>query len=189
MYRPDFRNIPEAYLPPGYQELESSEEMLPQWVDVLSKVFSGSGYSVAGLREGILKEPQWNHERVILTAKDGQPVALSLAWEECRLWPRSGQVYWVAVLENHRRQGLGRFVLTRALQYFVAHGYRNAVVVTEDFRIPAISLYLDLGFLPLITGTVSDEEERWLRAFSRMGKPELMNSIRHGYERIARGSL
>jgi ribosomal protein S18 acetylase RimI-like enzyme len=183
MYRPDLRNIPEAHLPPGYQELESDEETLPQWVDVLDQVFGG--YSVAELSEGILSEPQWSPERVMLAAKDGRPVAISLAWEERQLWPHSGHVYWVAVLEDHRRRGLGRFVLTRALQYFTAHGYQDAVVYTEHFRGLAINLYLELGFVPLITGTVSDERERWQRALSEIGRPELMAAIRDDYESVA----
>jgi len=183
MYRPDLCNVPEPHIPPGYQELESSDDTLLQWVSVLIRVFGG--YAVAGLDEGILREPQWSHQWVMLAARDGCPVAISLAWEERRLWPHSGHVYWVAVLDGHRRRGLGRFALTRALQYFATHGCRDAVVCTHEYRGPAVSLYLDLGFEPLLTGTVFDERERWQRAFSRIGKPGLLATIRDDYEAVA----
>jgi GNAT superfamily N-acetyltransferase len=183
MHRPDLCSLLEPRLPPGYQELASNEEDLFQWVSLLAKVFGA--YSIAGLSEGVLSEPQWSHERVMLAAKHGRPVALSLAWEEPGLWPHSGHVYWVAVLDGHRRRGLGRYVLTRALQYFAAHGHQDAVVYTHEFRSPAINLYLELGFEPLITGTVTGERQRWQRAFSRMGRPELMAALRDDYGRVA----
>lgn len=183
MHRPDLCSLPEPDLPPGYQELASSEENLFQWVNLLMKVFGA--HSVAGLEEGVLSESQWSHERVMLAAKVGRPVALSLAWEEPQLWPHSGHVYWVVVLNGQRRRGLGRYVLTRALQYFAAHGYRDSVVYTQEFRGPAIDLYLELGFEPLITGTVADERQRWRRAFSRIDRTELMAALRDDYDRVA----
>ena len=183
MYRPHLQNIPVSHLPAGYQELENDEEMLPQWADLLNEVFGG--YSVERLREQVLDEPQWRMNRVMLAGKDGRPVAISMAWEEPRLWPHSGHVFWVAVLEAHRRRGLGRFVLTRALQYFVLRGHRDAVVYTEDFRGAAVALYLELGFEPMITNTAAEERERWQRVLSQIGNPELMATIRDDYERVA----
>ena len=161
MYRPHLQNIPVPRLPPGYQELENNEELLSQWADLLNEVFEG--YSVERLRGQVLDEPQWRPDRVILAGKGGCPVAISMAWEEPRLWPHSGQVFWVAVLETHRRRGLGRFVLIRALQYLGMHSHRDAVVYTEDFRGPAVRLYLELGFEPMITNTAPNERKRWQR--------------------------
>lgn len=183
LHRPDLCGVREPHLPSGYQELASSEENQFQWVNLLTRVFGA--YSVAGLNEQVLSESQWGHERVMLAARYGCPVALSLAWEEPRLWPYSGHVYWVAVLDGHRRRGLGRYVLTRTLQYFAAHGYRDSVVYTDEFRGPAIGLYLELGFEPLITGTIADERQCWQRAFSRIGRPELTAALRDDYDRVA----
>lgn len=183
MYRPHLQNILVPHLPVGYQELENDEEMLPQWADLLNEVFGG--YSVERLREQVLGEAQWRPNRIMLAGKDCRPVAISMAWEEPRLWPHSGHVFWVAVLEAHRRRGLGRFVLTKALQYFVLCHHRDAIVYTEDFRGAAVTLYLESGFEPMITNTAPDERERWQRVLSQIGKPELMDTIRDDYERGA----
>jgi ribosomal protein S18 acetylase RimI-like enzyme len=183
MLRPHLRNIPIPHLPIGYQELKNDEVMFPQWAGLLNEVFGG--YPMERLKEQVLDEPQWRPDRVMLAGEEGRPVAMSMAWEEPRLWPHSGHVFWVAVLEAHRRRGLGRFVLTRALQYFAARGHRDAVVYTEAFRGAAISLYLELGFEPMVTNTAPGERERWQRVLSQLGKPELMTTLRDDYARVA----
>ena len=188
MWRPHLQDIDVVpRLPGGYQELTNTEERLPEWVDLLNAVFGG--YTVEGIRRGpgsILDAPHWDVGRVRLVGKEGRPVAISVAWEERSLWPRSGHVFWVAVLQGHRGRGLGRYVLTRALQHFAEHDYDDAVLYTEEFRIPAIKLYLGLGFEPLITRTVPDERDRWRRAFDAMNRPDLMSTIREDYDRITR---
>ncbi len=65
----------------------------------------------------------------------------------------------------------------------------DAVVYTEERRLPAVKMYLNAGFIPLITGTASDEKERWKRTFNMLGRSELMSTIRNDYDQITRIKL
>ena len=85
---------------------------------------------------------------------------------------------------------------------------RPPVVTTEEFRLPAIKMLNNSGFVPLITVTAQDERKRWQRAFDALGEPEwkaserpdsrdgfaemaprLMSKIREDYARIAGDKL
>ena len=186
--RPDLRNIPEPELPEGYIEVPNSDSLLNEWVSLLNTVFPDDGYTVARIHH-LLESNIWDVDRVKLVAAQEQIVALSMAWHEPELWPHSGFVYWVAVLPGHRDRGLGNFVLTRVLQHFDRDGFRDAVTYTEEFRLPAIRMYLNSGFVPLITGTAQNERQRWQRSFESLGRPELISVIREDYDRIAGNKL
>ena len=55
--------------------------------------------------------------------------------------------------------GAGPAGLTAALYALRDRGYTSALLSTDDYRIPAISLYLSLGFRPLFTH--ESHKERW----------------------------
>jgi mycothiol synthase len=188
LLRPDLKNVPELKLPEGYMELPNSDLLLNEWVSLLHKVFPAGGYTLDRVRP-LVESSMWDVGRVKLVAREEQIVALSMAWHEPALWPFSGFVYWVAVLPEHRNRGLGTFALNRVLQHFANEGLRDAVTYTEEFRLPAIKMYLNSGFVPLITGTAQDERGRWQRAFDALGEPELMRTIREDYARIAGDKL
>lgn len=64
--------------------------------------------------------------------------------------PFGGEVGWVASDAAHRSQGLGRAVVAAVVARFLQIGYRNIHLYTEDFRLPAIKIYLKLGFVPYL---------------------------------------
>ena len=68
------------------------------------------------------------------------------------LWPGEqgniAELGWVAVHPTHRGHGLGRQVCRAVLGYIRELGHDYAFLKTEDFRVPAIKLYLSLGFEP-----------------------------------------
>ena len=55
---------------------------------------------------------------------------------------------WVVVQPAHRGQGLGLQVCRAVLCFARDLGYRYVYLLTEDYRLPAIRLYLRLGFEP-----------------------------------------
>lgn len=188
LLRPDLKNIPRFRLPEGYMELPNSDLLLNEWVSLLHTVFPAGGYTLDRVRP-LVESGMWDVGRVKLVAREEQIVALSMAWHEPALWPSSGFVYWVAVLPEHRNLGLGTFVLNRVLQHFASEGLRDAVTYTEEFRLPAIRMYLSSGFVPLITDTARDERKRWQRVSDALGKPGLIRTIREDYARIAGDKL
>ncbi|GEM_PF-3897528 len=75
------------------------------------------------------------------------PVASALAQTTAA---KIGILSMVAVDPNYRQRGLGKAVVSAALDFFRRAGQDRVVLVTDSGRIGAIGFYLKLGFRPLI---------------------------------------
>jgi mycothiol synthase len=64
--------------------------------------------------------------------------------------PFGGELSWVAGHPEHAGKGLGRVVCAAVVRRYLAAGYRNIYLKTDDWRLPAIKSYLRLGFVPLL---------------------------------------
>jgi mycothiol synthase len=60
----------------------------------------------------------------------------------------TGYVHFVGTLSSSQGLGLGKAITLRVLHGFAERGMTKAVLNTADFRLPAVRLYLQLGFLP-----------------------------------------
>jgi len=69
-------------------------------------------------------------------------------------------VHWVATHPAHQRRGLARATVLAALRWMKKFGYENSILVTQVYRLPAIRLYLDLGFRPHLAG-FPEMADRW----------------------------
>jgi mycothiol synthase len=58
-------------------------------------------------------------------------------------------------------------VILAVLHHFRESGCTGAVLETDDHRLPAIRLYLSLGFLPQMVAP--DHPERWRAVFQALG--------------------
>ena len=63
-------------------------------------------------------------------------------------YPEAGYVHYVAARVSERGRRLGELVTRRVLVHFAAAGLDQAVLETDDFRLPAVRTYLRLGFVP-----------------------------------------
>ncbi len=71
----------------------------------------------------------------------------------------TGYLHRVAVWQRHGGCGLGTLLSLAALRHMARADRRRALLNTDDFRLPAIAVYLKLGFLP-----IEDDDEmcrRW----------------------------
>ena len=66
------------------------------------------------------------------------------------LHPSGGELCWVAADPDYRRRGLGYAVCAAATCRLLRAGYRRIYLKTDDFRLPAINLYLRLGYVPFL---------------------------------------
>jgi len=67
----------------------------------------------------------------------------------------------------HRGRRLGFWACLAALHRFAEEGREAALLLTDDFRLPAIRTYLRLGFRPVYT--YESHMERWGKVFSELG--------------------
>ncbi len=72
---------------------------------------------------------------------------------------REGLLDYVVTHPNHRGRGLGRAVCAAVTKRLVDGGCRAVWLSTDDWRLPAIHVYLSLGYRPVMVS--GDMPERW----------------------------
>ena len=90
-----------------------------------------------------------------VTGKPGEP------WRE-------GLLDYVATHPDHQGLGLGRATCTAVSRYLVEQGCETVQLLTDDWRLPAIHLYLSMGYRPVMSR--SDMPERWAAVMSELEK-------------------
>ncbi len=80
-----------------------------------------------------------------------------------------GELGWVAVMPDHTGRGLGKAVCAAAIRRLISAGYRRIYLRTDDWRLPAVKVYLSLGFLPFLF--VEDMPGRWEEVCAQLKWP------------------
>jgi len=67
-----------------------------------------------------------------------------------RLFGKSGlaRLGWIGVHPDHQRKGIGKALLKRVIRYCRDKGCHKLTLYTLPVLIPAVNLYLKLGFVP-----------------------------------------
>jgi mycothiol synthase len=101
----------------------------------------------------------------------GDAVATAGALHNTRdgMFPFGGELGWVATIPAHQSKGLGMVVSAAATRRLIAAGYESIRVGTQDDRLPAIKLYLRLGYVPYLYAT--DITERWRQICTELAWP------------------
>jgi mycothiol synthase len=73
--------------------------------------------------------------------------------------PEGGELGWVAADPEHAGRGLGRAVTAAATRRLIEAGYSRIYLSTEDHRLPALKVYLSLGYEPFLY--TDHMAERW----------------------------
>lgn len=91
----------------------------------------------------------------------GAPVATagSLTDPNDRLFPLGGQLGWVATVPEHRKQGLATWLCGLATERLLMEGFENIFLRTGDDLLPALRVYLQLGYVPCLYA--QDQRARW----------------------------
>lgn len=153
MIRPNLDNLPPLCLPPYYAIHSGSKESIPAWEAICESAFGGhSDYAEKTNRPGLTSE------RILFVQIQGKDVATAASYDH-KDYPGLGFLHMVATHKDALGKGAGRLAVLAVLHGLSAYGAAGAVLTTDDFRLPAINLYLSLGFNP-----VEDDEEmrcRW----------------------------
>ena len=164
MRQPILADLPPAPpLPEGYT-LRTFE---PEDVPALAALFTaadGTAWDEQRVRRDLTEAP--GVERTYIVAHHGSAVATASARLLPDAYPGSGYLHWVGADPAHQGKGLGTLVTRRVLEHFHAAGLRDAVLETDDFRLPAIRSYLKLGFVPEYRE--AGQQARWARVLPRL---------------------
>ncbi len=158
MRRPDLLLLPALpALPQNYALREMQPNDVPAVAAVLRRAFADETWNEARV-VSVLNE-QEGVKQTFLIDFQGLPIATASARLKPDQFPGSGYLHWVAVDPDHTGHRLGHVVSLAVLHAFVALGCADAVLETQDERLPAIKTYLKLGFAPVYRDET--HRERW----------------------------
>jgi len=169
MRRPSLDGLPPLSLAEGYELrhfTDNDEEGWNRLMDVVFERPQGTTDFSASMRASQL----FQHDRVFVIVADGEVIATASGWHHPKFGARSGYLHWVAAHPDHRGKKLGRSVSVAAMHRMVQDGRNFVALETDDFRLPAVKIYLDLGFHPLLIH--ESQREHWPVVLETLEYPE-----------------
>lgn len=172
MLRPTLDDLPDFALPLGYTIRTSQDGDAAHWARIISESFEDAGFDEARFESAMKNHPVYQPERIFFVcAPDGLPCGTASAYRNESFGSDMGYLHYVGVCPAHTGKRLGAAVSLAVLRKFVSEGLRGAVLHTDDFRLPALRTYLNLGFSPMIVH--ENQPTRWNAVFTRLGLPPL----------------
>ncbi len=156
-------DMPECTAPEGFEVRGYRPGDEESWLELLNLGEYGSDWNRPRFDE-YLAGPERAPGSVVV-AKDDKVVAATFASVEVGR-DFTGRVDFVTSHPDVRGLGLGRVVCTGVVRYLVDRGYHEVVLYTDDWRLPAIGLYLSMGFEPQMTR--HDMPLRWKRIMEQL---------------------
>ena len=165
--------LPDVPLPAGYVMRAYRSGDADSWTEVLQKGEFG----------------RWDEERVLeyledaerregsrLVEHNGRIVAATFA-SRIGNQPRKpsvgggnssdvGVLDYVVTHPDHRGRGLGRATCTEVARFLVSRGCNAISLGTDDWRLPAIHIYLSMGFRPVMNR--NDMPGRWAAVYENL---------------------
>lgn len=157
----NLKNLPPLLLKAGYgihTHIEGQENV---WEDVIKRSF-GRFYSFENF---LIPAGGYKPEYILYVTKDGKEIATAMGTEHKR-FPGEGWFRMVGTVPEARGLGAGKLVCHAVMHSLAARGYDSVVLSTDDERLGAISMYLSLGFEPIIFD--EEHKSRWKKVESQI---------------------
>ncbi|SFT02520.1 GNAT family N-acetyltransferase [Paenibacillus sp. BC26] len=156
MVREDLSTLPALSLPSGYAVRSLQPGDQKEWERIINDSFGGEH----PFEKEMASDEPYKPERVwFITDERNVPIATASAWYRPQYKESTGYLHMVGLLQSQGGKKLGLYVSLAALLHMVQEGFTRAVLNTDDFRIPAVKTYLNLGFVPVFTD--GGHHERW----------------------------
>lgn len=167
MERAGLDALPKVSLGPAYRirTFEPGDE------PGLGRVYAASalgGESVPEVQSRLHAHPCFDPGRVFVAVSGELIVGTAAAWCSVRD-PGVGYLHMLGVLPEHRGNQLGAALALATLRYSREEGFTVQRLLTDDWRLPAIRLYLSLGYDPILTDW--SHHIRWRIVARKLGEP------------------
>ena len=175
MVRPNLEDLPNLELPSGYylRTYQDGDEV--HWANIISDSFGGRARTVQDTQNEITNRDVFVPDGLYFITHQDIPIATACAWRQSVDETDVGYVHMVGVVSEHTGKKLGKWVSLAVLFYFKENGFTCSMLDTDDFRIPAIKTYLNLGFKPVYVEET--QTERWQDIFDTLRLPHNTDHI------------
>ena len=134
-------------IPIGYSLRHFKDGDEKSWESIIMGAFS----RYRNFSKVMAADKYFRPERIIFACHSlAGPVATAAAWHVPNMPQDVGYLYMVGAVPSHTGRNLGYAVCAAALNQMLAEGKTSALLITDDFRLPAIKTYLRLGFQPKV---------------------------------------
>ncbi len=161
-----FDSLPPVALPPGYGITTLREAGVDAWIEALGATGQLGDWDAGRAGEWLSGERRAIPEGTFIVTFDGRSAATC-----CTIPPtsteRRAELGWLSVSPEHQGRGLGRQVCLAVLHFARQKGYAEIYLNTDDWRLPAVKTYLDLGFRPETTH--GSHLRRWDAVYEKLG--------------------
>ena len=166
MVRPHLEDLPEIQLPTGYDIRTYREGDEIHWAHIISDSFGGRERTAEDTQNEITCRDVFLPDGLYFATYQGIPIGTACAWQQSVDEKEVGYVHMVGVMEAHTGHKLGKWVSLAVLLYSRDNGFKCAMLDTDDFRVPAIKTYLNLGFIPVYVE--EGQPKRWEDIFQKL---------------------
>ncbi len=178
MRRPHLRDVPAVVLPEGYELRPFRAGDETGWNALMDLAFERRPGQSDFTRE-MAADDAYRPERVkLILDRTESIVATASCWLLPRFGDEAAMLHWVARHPDHGGRRLGSVVSLAVLHQAIAEGLLRAFLLTDDFRVPALRIYLRMGFDPVITH--GSHPGRWRRILEELDWPERFEPILRG---------
>ena len=175
MVRPNLKDLPALELPTGYSMRTYRKGDEEHWARIISDSFGGRERTAQDTENEITGRDVFVPDGFYFVTYRDVPVGTACAWRQSVDEEDVGYVHMVGVVAEHTGHKLGKWVSLAVLSYFRDNGFKCSMLDTDDFRIPAIKTYLNLGFIPVYVE--EGQPERWSDIFEKLGLPSMSTQI------------
>ena len=150
MERPHLDELPQLQVPEPYRirSYRPKDEVL--WTKLVG-IAMNSSWTVEACRKNIIAAPGFDAGGMFFAVKGEEVVGTACAFHEEKNPPERGTVHMVCVHPDHRGAGLGYWLSLAVLHRLRERGFESVQLLTDDARLPAIHIYLKLGFRSLLS--------------------------------------
>jgi GNAT superfamily N-acetyltransferase len=176
MLRHDLNGLPRVELPGGFVARGMTPDDVPAWTRLWRELEPPGriGDALFATEFGA----RWDEIRqrcFLILAPDGGVAGTISAWfNDSFKGGEWGRIHWVAVGKAFQGKGLGKAMLSLAMEAMVSR-HNRCYLVTHAYRMPAVSLYLKFGFVPDLTA--AESRPLWERVAGNLKDPALREAL------------
>ena len=163
MRRRDLAGLPDLVVPSPYVVRTADRADADALAALLTRAFGVEWTAEKAIGE-LIGHPE---VRSVTLIEQGSALAATASAKDLVDQPETGYVHWVGTDPDYAGNKLGYWASLAVLHQFATSGKRDAVLHTDDFRVPAVKTYLRLGFRPEIID--ADQVGRWERLRDDVG--------------------
>ena len=167
MVRHGLEKLPKLQCPNGYQIRAYQKGDEVHWARIMDRTFVDLGRTAQDVYANVINQPNFAPNGFCFVIHKDVPIGTACAWNRCIRGKPVGYIDMLAVLPEHTGHKLGKWLTVFLLDYFKARHVAYVMLDTDDFRLPAIKNYLNLGFVP--TYVRENHVLRWRNVFEKLG--------------------